>query len=125
MKISESAVQKSIQQYADANPKIRLWRNNTGAYKIGSRFVRFGLCKGSSDLIGYTEVKITPGMVGKTVAVFMAVEVKKPGGVSTDLQDDFVDTVASSGGVGMIADSVDVVVARITGYLSKMKRKVK
>lgn len=33
----------------------------------------------SSDDIGYTKVKITPEMVGQTLAVFTSIEYKKPG----------------------------------------------
>lgn len=42
--------------------------------------VKYGLQVGSGDLVGYTEVKLTPEMVdklkGKTVAIFTSVEVK-------------------------------------------------
>ena len=60
-----------------------MFRNNVGyAQKTDpntgkSYWIRFGLCEGSSDLIGITPVKITPGMIGKTVGVFTAIEVKK------------------------------------------------
>ena len=125
MKITEADVSKDIVKYAEANPDMQLWRNNVGAVKKGLRWIVFGLCKGSSDRIGYTKVKITPGMVGKTIAVFTAVEIKRPGGITTDLQEEFVADIEASGGIGMIADSVEVVVKRVKGYLLKMKRRVK
>ncbi len=38
----------------------RIFRNNTGAVTTADgRFITFGLCKGSSDLIGWTEIEIT------------------------------------------------------------------
>lgn len=41
------------------NPRGRLFRNNTGAWKDPSgRIVKYGLCKGSSDLIGWTAVPL-------------------------------------------------------------------
>lgn len=48
----------------------RLFRNNVGLFKtIDGRIIKTGLHNGSSDLIGWTQVKITPDMVGKTVAI--------------------------------------------------------
>ena len=39
----------------------RLFRNNVGKLKTeDGRFVRFGLCEGSSDLIGWTPYVIRP-----------------------------------------------------------------
>lgn len=93
----------------------RLFRNNVGtAYrgdlgKIGNltvlknpRHINFGLFKGSSDLIGWTEVIVTPEMVGKKIAVFTAVEVKKEGGRATKEQKLFIDIVNDAGGIGKI-----------------------
>lgn len=45
--------------------------------------VKYGLQKGSGDLVGWTPVKVTEKLVGKTIAVFTSVEIKtikdKPG----------------------------------------------
>jgi hypothetical protein len=92
-----------------------LFRNNVGtAYQgqMGSisgdrvllypRFVEFGLCKGSSDLIGWTEVEITPQMVGTKVAVFTAVEVKTKTGRVSDEQKRFIKNVNDAGGIAKI-----------------------
>lgn len=85
----------------------RLFRNNVGLAKFLDRFgkprkVRYGLCPGSSDLIGWTPVTITPDMIGRTVAVFTAIEVKrdqfedpKPGQVR------FLEAVRRAGGIGI------------------------
>ena len=90
----------------------RLFRNNTGAIKdANGRLVRFGLCKGSSDLIGFKPVTITPDMVGQTVAVFAAIEVKTPTGKPTPEQLHFLDRVKHFGGIAGIARSVDDVLA--------------
>ena len=86
----------------------RLFRNNTGALKDQTgRLVQFGLCKGSSDLIGWSTVKITNEMVGSHVAVFTAIEVKTPKGKATTLQTAFIDTVKKAGGFAGVARSVD------------------
>ena len=86
----------------------RLWRNNTGTlYDRQCRPVQFGLCKGSSDLIGLRSITIGPEHVGTTMAVFAAVEVKSPTGRLTAEQQSFIDTVQSMGGMSGIARSVD------------------
>ena len=71
------------------------------------RRVAYGLCTGSSDLIGWTPVTITPEMVGKKVAVFTAVEVKKNkfGKYrATDEQKHFITAVKNNGGMAGVAD---------------------
>ena len=74
-----------------------VWRNNTGALQDkNGRWVSFGLCKGSADIIG-----IAPD--GR----FLAVEVKAPGGkVSLD-QQKFVLAVQLAGGLAGVARSAD------------------
>lgn len=95
-----------------ADHGCRLFRNNTGAIKDETgRLVRFGLCKGSSDLIGFKTVTITPEMVGKQVAIFTAIEVKTPTGKPTPEQLHFVNRVKELGGIAGIARSVDDVLA--------------
>ena len=44
---------------------------------------------------------------------FIAVEVKRPGGNATPEQLQFIREVQEAGGIGFIADSVDVVVERL------------
>lgn len=72
-----------------------------------ARRVSYGLCVGSSDLIGWTPVTITPEMVGRTVAVFTAVEAKTLRGRPTDAQIQFVHAVQAAGGLAAIARSTD------------------
>ena len=99
-----------------------LFRNNSGACKDESgRVVRFGLGNtspnqqfASSDEIGITEVVITPDMVGKTIGVFTAIEVKKEGwnpnkkfDAHEEKQNNFLQFVKSKGGIAGFANSVD------------------
>jgi hypothetical protein len=97
-----------------------LFRNNTGtAYQgrkatIDSRQVltdirpiQFGLCVGSSDLIGWTEIEITAAMVGQKVAIFTAVEVKKDKGRISKEQTNFIKQVRKSGGIASVMRWVD------------------
>lgn len=74
-----------------------IFRNNVGGlYDKTGRWVNFGLCKGSSDLIGWTKD-------GK----FLAIEVKKPGKKPTKSQINFLDKVIQDGGVGGTATCVE------------------
>lgn len=107
---------------------VRVFRNNTGTAWQGNgsftapaamtvnvykgdvilkqgRIIHFGLCKGSSDIIGFKSVVITPDMVGKTVAVFIAPEVKKKNGRVSPEQEAFINTVNRFGGIAGIVKS--------------------
>lgn len=66
-----------------------------------------GLCKGSSDIIGWKPITITPDMVGKTVAIFTAIEVKYGTTPVTTEQQNFVDQVNKHGGLGKIIYGVN------------------
>jgi hypothetical protein len=73
----------------------------------GARPVSFGLAVGSSDLIGWTPVKITEHHLGKTFAIFTAIETKSNRGRATNAQEAFTNIVKASGGLSTIARSVD------------------
>lgn len=101
----ESAIQQAIRLLSRGS--IRLFRNNTGALKDAQgRLVRYGLCTGSSDLIGFRSLEITPDMVGTTVAQFVAIEVKDRGRATPE-QQAFIAMVHQAGGLAGIARSVD------------------
>lgn len=68
-----------------------------------ARPLQAGLCKGSSDLIGWRSVTITPDMVGRQIAQFVACEVKAPGGRPTPEQVKFIERVNLAGGLGTFA----------------------
>jgi len=77
------------------------------------RRIKFGLIKGASDLIGLTEKVITKDMVGSTVAIFTAIEVKKEGWTVPknnkhyEEQKNFIDQVVSRGGIAGFSSSVE------------------
>lgn len=75
-----------------------LFRNNTGKLqdKTG-RWVEFGLCVGSADLIGYR----------RKDAVFVAIEAKMPGKKPTPAQLSFIAAVKAAGGLAGVAYSVN------------------
>lgn len=106
---------------------VTVWRNNTGSGWAGRSFelragqhytakggervvldarpLRAGLCEGSSDMIGFESVTITPEMVGSRIAVFGAWESKENTGRATSKQANFVDLVLNAGGIGGIVRS--------------------
>ena len=105
--MSEQAIQQRI-RLALSRGATRLWRNNTGMLTdANGRPVRFGLCPGSADLIGYTTIEVTPDMVGQRLAVFTAVEVKTQTGRPTAEQAAFLEHVRQAGGRAGIARSID------------------
>lgn len=82
------------------------FRNNTGKLKTeDGRFVNFGLCVGSSDAIGFYEHKVRPKDVGRTVAIFTAIETKGPNGRLTKDQTAFLKRIQSAGGIAGVARS--------------------
>jgi hypothetical protein len=103
-KLSEVALMRAIQIELGTRESVRLFRNNVGALKNDAgTWISYGLCPGSSDLIGLQSVTITPDMVGKRVAVFAAIEVKGSRGKTTDRQRAFIETIKSLGGRAGVA----------------------
>ena len=67
---NEAYVQNKI-RLAVGSGDVRLFRNNTGALMDQKgRLVKFGLCKGSSDLIGFRSITITQDMVGSNCLLY-------------------------------------------------------
>lgn len=64
---------------------------------------------GGSDLIGWRTIIITPAMIGRKIAQFVAIETKTERGVKRDQQIMFVDMVNKSGGLSGFAKSNDCV----------------
>lgn len=73
----------------------------------GPRPLQAGLVKGGADIIGWTPVEITPDMVGQTLGVFTAIEVKTGKQRTTDEQARFLQAVLAGGGRAAVARSVD------------------
>lgn len=121
--MTEQQIQQAIRLKLSKGP-TRLWRNNTGCLRDErGQLVRFGLCAGSADLIGYRTVTITPDMVGQQVAVFAAVEVKAPKGRPTPEQTAFLAHVTAAGGIAGIARSVEDAAALLgSGAESEQQR---
>ena len=105
--MTESDIQSLIRQQVGNGP-VRLFRNNVGATKDArGRLIRYGLAKGSADLIGWVARKITPADVGETIAQFVSIEVKSSSGKPRPDQIAWQDAVNKAGGRAGIARTVD------------------
>jgi hypothetical protein len=115
----ETSIQADIRLAQGLLPHVRLFRNNRGVAWMGkivsrigrtvtlenARPVEFGLTDGASDLIGLAQIVITPEMVGRRIAVFMAQEVKRPGAPVPEHQERFINFVSWFGGIAGIVRS--------------------
>ena len=101
--MTEKQVQNAILREFGTRPDLRLWRQNTGAARVGRRFVRFGV-PGQADLTG-----ILPG--GRRVEI----EVKSPTGRQTPDQRAFQALIERFDGLYVLARSVDDVRRAIGG----------
>lgn len=89
---------------------VTLWRNNIGSYKDHrGTWVRYGICNpGGSDCIGLTEHVIRPEDVGRKVAIFTAIEMKRSnGGRLSEAQQLFLSFIKERGGIAGVAHSED------------------
>jgi len=91
------------------------WPNNRGAGILKNnnreRYITFGFpppppkgkdkLKGG-DRIGWTEVLITPDMIGKKIAVFTNLEIKGPGDTIKDGQKNFHNMILKHHGISEI-----------------------
>lgn len=97
----EKTIQNKIRLALGREPDLTLWRNNTGhaSYEAegGARKVRYGLARGSSDLIGI----LAP--TGRLIAL----EVKRPGKSATEEQLLFLALVRRRGGFAAVVHSVE------------------
>tara|TARA_R110000850_G_scaffold391_1_gene2246 strand:+ start:27 stop:449 length:423 start_codon:yes stop_codon:yes gene_type:complete len=117
----------------------RLFRNNSGvAYDDSGRPVFFGLGnlgkKSKEDIrtpddVGWCSVTVTPDMVGKKLAVFVAIDSKKLGfepkcsyriGTREYGQNKFFDMVINAGGIAGFAAKADHVDQIINSFYVKV-----
>ena len=98
LKPSEHQIQSVILEYLTLKGYM-CWRNNTGAmagFHNGKKwFMKFGLV-GSGDILGLTKE-------GR----FFSIEVKALGKYPTPHQKDFMERVAKTNGIAILARSLD------------------
>ena len=108
MSNQETVLQQNIRLALGQHSNLRIFRNETGKLpdpRTG-QWVRFGLAKGSSDLIGFKTIKVTPEMIGQDLAVFCSVEVKTNTGQLSEYQHNWLQAVKSAGGIVGVARNV-------------------
>jgi len=107
----------------------RIFRNNVGRTWAGAskrtkdggiyiekpRPFHSGLCKGSSDLIGWVTIEID----GRRFAVCTAIEVKTETGKATPEQIKFIQTVKEAGGIAGICRSAEDAQTIIEKFINK------
>lgn len=121
----EMTIKAEIRKALGKNPQVKLFNNPCGIGFQGQpmnsandsrdriirlkdyRRIEFGLIKGSSDLIGWRQLTITPDMVGMHVAQFVAIEVKDATGRLQPSQGVFIGQVNGAGGLAGIARSAE------------------
>jgi hypothetical protein len=100
--MTESQLLDAIRLAVGQDPtRCVLWRNNTGVALQGTTRVRYGLCVGSSDLIGIANGR------------FVALEVKTEQGRVSREQAQFLALVNARGGIGRVVRSVDDALAAV------------
>lgn len=94
----------------------RLFRNARGIERVAQkncaqcnrygRTVSYGLANGAPDLIGWMPVVIGPEHLGRTLALFVGIEAKRPeGGVVSEDQRRFLAALERAGAVSGVARS--------------------
>jgi len=120
---------QNLQMLALSKAGCLVWRVETAGAWVGkvihkdnqtvtlanARMIQAGLCRGGSDIIGIRPTVITQEMVGQTVGVFLADEVKTPTGRPTKEQLRFIEAVNNAGGISGIACSVEDALKLIRG----------
>ena len=102
----ESRLLAQVRATLGRREDVRLFRNNVGAYRDAQgRYVQYGLCSGSSDLIGWVSAN--------GVARFLAIECKSAKGRVTSEQANFLRVVRDSGGIAGVVRSVDEALALV------------
>jgi hypothetical protein len=138
MSVVEKKLENDIVIQQSARGLGRLFRNNTGTGWVANkpdthwdkpsntvtlrnpRPLHAGLVNGGCDTIGWTEVKITPAMVGKTVAVFTAIEIKDVGKKPSPDQKIFIGNVTNANGIVGIAYNKDDHLRIVSAWLEKI-----
>ncbi|MBF0131048.1 MAG: hypothetical protein HQL75_00465 [Magnetococcales bacterium] len=120
--MKESPIKREILVDITRRPEVLLFNNPVGLGYVGGepiklsdgsfairnpRRISFGLVPGSSDLIGCRTIIITDEMVGRSIGVFAAIEVKQLTGTAKEKQENFIATILQYGGIAGIARSVD------------------
>ncbi len=112
--MKESEILHDIRLAVGQLPGVAVWRNQVGIATFpGGRKVPYGLCRGSSDIIGLRSIVIAPEHVGSQIAQFVAIEVKTDSGRHSLEQKLFLKLVAARGGLAITARTEAEAVAAV------------
>ena len=127
MSNKETTLQQEIRLALGQLPDLRMFRNQVGQLpdlRTG-RPVQFGLAKGSSDLIGFKTIEVTPDMIGQKLAVFTSLDVKTAKGKLTPMQHNWLSCVNKAGGITGVARSVQDAIQIISNPISYLNERIK
>jgi hypothetical protein len=96
--MSESSLLYAVLNAWGAHPRLRLWRQNTGAATLNGRLVRFGT-PGAADVQG----------IIRPTGRFLAIETKAPGKKQSEEQVKWQRMVEEHGGLYVLARSLEEV----------------
>ncbi len=101
---SEREILKAIMSLLKRHPKVaRVWRQNSGTFQQGERYIRANTARGMSDIAGLLKHS------GRSLYI----EVKTRTGRVEQHQQQFIDDMTAAGAVAFIARSVDDVVRHL------------
>ena len=96
--LAEVQIQDAIRLAVGANPRVVLWRNNSGVARTERGMIRYGVANpGGADLIGIFDGR------------FLAIEVKSRTGRTSTEQQRFGELVRAKGGIFILARDVESV----------------
>lgn len=109
--MTEAIIQNQIRIVLSTQPDVRMFRNNVGVAKVREAYVRYGLAKGSADLIGW--ITLAPPVVPFRVARFMSLEIKTDTGRLSTEQKLWLQAVRDCGGFSAVVRSPEEALAAV------------
>ncbi|CAH9015195.1 putative holliday junction resolvase [Vibrio phage 142E35-1] len=119
---------------------MKMFRNNSGMltnpdtgvpvrFGLGNESAKLNKELKSGDLVGFSEITVTPEMVGKKIAVFTNIEVKSLGFIIKDVynpksreyaQNEFNKLVTNANGIAGFASSAQDVDDMVNAWIKKV-----
>lgn len=122
-KYEETNIQSAI-LVAHSQAGALTWRNHCGAFRAmdnPQRVVKIGT-PGMADIISVVPVTITPEMVGKTIGVAVATEVKTETGAQGHKQKLWELAFTRRSGIYLIARSAEQALAQLASLPERIAR---
>ena len=110
--MSEHEIQKAGIDLLNTMPRVRAYRNNTGAIKKGGRFIAYGLRSFHGETGGADVFVLVDGL-GCTI------ECKKPGEKPTKAQLEWAERWRAAGGLYWVAETVAEMIDPVRAILAE------